>query len=208
MSAKTYVHDHTLAPFEQEVRVMEWYALYAGTNPKKLLKFNAYMMTVVPEVIANSMCRSIATSGDPVGHVKRCLSRVKQCALAIKELLDQGNHAMLMDQVTNEAYGAKLDTRENWLSDKTGKWAEDQEHAIIDRVLFNWMFENRRRTFFGTITMFVEFGFSGIPQAINFTLPDKAWEGFQELYRKFDETEELTELMALANAAQDASEKQ
>lgn len=193
-----YVFDETLSPFNQELHVLDWFQRNFTTNPKKLKKMNERIRPQLPTWIQKSLCDTLARSADPVKFMRHAFRDLAAYPAIMARLIAEGNHGMIM--MGPEVFGFSLDTNEKWLNaDKTGKWTQDDESDIIDKALQYWMIKERRRKVTCRITLFADFGFSGIPYETTHKLSDRLWNELLPHWKKEDEARDNLELQYLLN---------
>jgi len=196
--AKEYVFPTDLTPFEQELHVLAWFRENFTTNPKKLKKMNIYICPLLPLFLQENLCLKLGATRDPVGFLKQAFQDLDAYPVIMQGLIDDGNHGMIMEGA--KIYGVVVDTREKWLDPvKDGRWTEEDEDEIMDKVLLTWMAKERRQRFQGRLVLFTQFGFSGTPQAVDHKFSEQTWAELQEVYKKEDAERTRLELEYLLN---------
>ena len=193
-----YVFPVDLPAFQQELHILSWFQENFTTNPKKLKKLGERVRPLLPEWIQKSLCDTLIRSNDPVRFMKRAFKDLAAYPAIMAGLIADGNHGMIM--LGAEIYGISLDTNEKWLNpNKDGRWSLEDESDIIDKALLHWMAKNRMRTFNGRLTLFTEFGFSGIPYEAPHRFDDTTWAKLTEIWAKEDNERTNLELQYLLN---------
>jgi hypothetical protein len=204
---KDYVFDSSLPAFEQELHVLGWFKDNFTTNPKKLKKMSARVRPLLPEFIQKSLCDALDRSTDPVKLLQMAFKDLAAYPGIMADLIALGNHGMIIEG--QNIYGFNLDTNEKWLNpNKDGKWSPEDESEIIDKVLLRWMAKERRRTFNGRLTLFPEFGFSGIPFHAPYRFGDDTWSKLTALYEKEDNERTNIELHHYLNLEKDTGNEE
>lgn len=193
-----YVFPVDLPPFQQELHILSWFQENFTTNPKKLHKMNLRVRPLLPHWIQASLCDTLTRSHNPVKFLQQAFKDLAAYPAVMARLIDEGNHGMIMDGPN--IYGFSLDTNEKWLNPKKdGKWSLEDEHEIIDQALIRWMVKERLRRFDGRLTLFSEFGFSGVPYQVNQYLRDDMWGELKAIWKKEDAERDNLELQYLLN---------
>jgi hypothetical protein len=198
---KDYVFDSSLPAFEQELHILNWFKENFTTNPKKLKKMSARVRPLLPAFIQASLCDALERSTDPVKMLQLAFKDLAAYPAIMAGLISEGNHGMIIDG--SNLYGISLETNEKWLNpNKDGKWSGEDESDIIDKALLRWMAKTRRRTFNGRVTLFPEFGFSGIPFHAPYRFDDETWERLTALWVHEDNDLMNLELQRLLNSGE------
>jgi hypothetical protein len=195
---KEYVFDGSLPAFQQELHILGWFQENFTTNPKKLKKMSARIRPSLPSWIQASLCDALERSTDPVKMLQMAFKDLAAYPAIMAGLIADGNHGMIMEG--NNIYGISLDTNEKWLNpNKDGKWSLEDESDIIDKALLHWMAKERKRVFKGRLTLFPEFGFTGVPYHAPHRFDDKTWAKLTEIWAKEDNERTNLELQYLLN---------
>lgn len=164
MTQPAFVVDETLPPLEQENQVLQYFLDNWTTNPKKLVKMARRIQPGIPDFIQRSIIYNVVTARYPVKFLEEAFKEMHDFPILMKQLMDDGNHGMIMDD--NLIYGIEIKANQRWLKEND-KWNPEDEIDIIDDVVERWMEKEKRKAFTGRILLFREFGFSGIPRKVN-----------------------------------------
>lgn len=156
--------DETLTPLEQENIVMEYLKANFSTNPKKLVKMVRRIEGNIPMFIRRSVIHTLLTIKNPVKYLEECLLEMLDYPVLIKQLIEEGNHGMIIDN--DKLFGFEVKANPRWLR-VDDKWNVEDEKDIIDEVVEQHMTKYKLREFTGRIMLFRDFGFSGMPYKIN-----------------------------------------
>lgn len=192
-----YVFHPDMEPFDQEIHLLNFFEANFIPNAKKMLKMARRLRHLHPMFIQRSFFDTLEQTRDPLKWLKRCFVEAKDYPIIMKELMEQGNHGMIMEGL--DIHGFALDTgvATRWLSRKDLPWVEEQEREIIDTALLMWMSVNRRREFRGRIVLFRDFGFSGISYEVDQYLSDYHWGELEKIWAKEDHEKAVAEIRAI-----------
>jgi len=150
----------------QESAILDQFEAMGVKNPKKIVKLAQRLYAESTHPVQKRLCRDISISADPVKYVTRCIGLIRDCAVIMKQFMDDGCHGMIFTgRDGDEVYPIKLDTRENWLTENK-QWDPEQEMIIQNQAADAWLREHDKGYFYGKVVLFPNFGFSGIPRII------------------------------------------
>lgn len=132
-------------------------------NPKRLKAKVAMEAHRFHDRVKRGMLSILLESADPVKYIDRCIKEVDEIGLVIKQFQEEGCHGIIRHG--DDIYPVKLDTRANWLSEGV-EWDLEQEKEIMYEAVETWKAETGKKSVVVLITLFSNFGFSGIPRAI------------------------------------------
>jgi len=203
---KDYVFDGSLPAFEQELHILGWFKENFTTNPKKLKKMSVRVRPSLPDWIQASLCDALERSTDPAKLLEMAFKDLAAYPGIMAGLIAEGNHGMIIEG--SNIYGIALDTNEKWLNpNKDGKWSSEDESDIIDKALLHWMAKTRRRSFNGRVSLFPQFGFTGIPYHAPYRFKDKTWDELSAVWAKEDKERDNRELERLLNLEENTDGK-
>lgn len=157
---------------EQESAVLAMFQDIKNPNAKKVKKLAARLYNELPLEIQKRLCRDIYRADDPVKYMNSCIDKIHDCAILVKQFIEEGKHGMLFTGKNGtDIYPIQLDTRSNWL-DEGKRWDPEQEMIIAHEAADSWMREHNKGYFFGKVVLFPTFGFSGEPRIIEMSCGD------------------------------------
>lgn len=157
---------------EQESAVLAMFQDIKNPNAKKVKKLAVRLYNELPLEIQKRLCRDIYRADDPVKYMNSCIDKIHDCAILVKQFIEEGKHGMLFTGKNGtDIYPIQLDTRSNWL-DEGKRWDPEQEMIIAHEAADSWMREHNKGYFFGKVVLFPTFGFSGEPRIIEMACGD------------------------------------
>lgn len=157
---------------EQESAVLAMFQAIKNPNAKKVKKLASRLSLELPLDIQKRLCRDIYRAYDPVKYMNSCIDKIHDCAILVKQFIEEGNHGMIFTGKNGtDIFPVKLDTRANWLEEGK-RWDPEQEMIIAHETASNWMRDHDKGYFFGKVVLFPTFGFSGEPRIIEMTCGD------------------------------------
>lgn len=152
--------------FAQESTILKVFKDANLKNPKKVRSMATRLLKETTLPIQRQLLMDLIAAGNPLEYLRYCIDHVEQCAVIIKQFIDDGCHGMIMTgHKCRTIYPVKLDTRENWLK-ADDLWNEEDELLIQHEAANNFMKEYNKGYFLGKVVLFPHFGFSGIPRVI------------------------------------------
>lgn len=152
--------------FAQESAILKVFKDANLKNPKKVRSMATRLLKETTLPIQRQLLMDLIVAGNPLKYLHYCIDHVEQCAVIIKQFIDDGCHGMIMTgHKCRTIYPVKLDTRENWLK-ADDLWNEEDELLIQHNAAEMWMKEYDKGYFLGKVVLFPHFGFSGIPRVI------------------------------------------
>lgn len=133
-------------------------------NPKKLESFARRLGAKCAPHIVNGLIRNVLSIKNPVQYLEECFEELGQYAVIIKDLVESGNHGMLL--VGKDIIPIQLKCPESWLTDGE-KWIEDDEKEIQLQAAQNWMKDEDIGELECRVVLFPSAGFSGIPREVH-----------------------------------------
>lgn len=137
-------------------------------NPKKVKKLALRLLKEATNRVQIKLLTDIAAAKNSAAKAEYFIKVIRDCAILIQQFIEDGCHGMIM--MRHQVYPVVLDTRENWLTEKK-IWHPDDEEEIQRQAVKNWMKEHKCNYFIGKVTLFPNFGFSGVPRIV------VEWEG-------------------------------
>lgn len=172
MEEKEVVTEIDYDHLEQESAVLEMFISLKNPNAKKVKKLAARLYNELPLEIQKRLCRDIYRADDPVKYMTSCYNKIHDCAILIKQFIEDGSHGMIFTGKNGtDIYPVTLDTRTNWLTEGK-RWDPEQEMIIQHQAAQSWMAEHDKGYFFGKVVLFPTFGFSGEPRVIEMACGD------------------------------------
>lgn len=157
---------------EQESAVLAMFQEIKKPNAKKVKKLAARLHNELPLEIQRRLCRDIYRADDPVKYMNSCIDKIHDCAILVKQFIEEGKHGMLFTGKNGtDIYPIQLDTRSNWLEEGK-RWDPEQEMIIQHEAAQDWMQTHDKGYFFGKVVLFPTFGFSGEPRIIEMSCGD------------------------------------
>jgi len=186
--------------FEQEMYLCRWLEDNLPTGQKKMGAILKSIYPKCPSFMQRGFFKKSMSCSNPLGYVKKAISRGKDIAFAMEKIIERGEHGMIFNGEV--LHGVTIKANKKWLADKDGKWALDQEEDISKELIKQWMITHRFKEWGGRIVLFSNFGFSGVPVNAEWKIPDDDWEKLKEIWKKEDSekaTREIEKLMAQIN---------
>jgi len=189
-----FVWPHEADPFDQELYLYNYFRKHFKTNKTKLLLFAERIRPLCPESIQKGFFYNLFCVKDPVGWMKRNFTQMDEFPVVMQDLIDDGNHGMIMDG--EEIHGVSIKTNPSWIKSRDDRWAQEQEDEIINEIVLLWMSANRRESFNGRIAMFRQFGFSGCTFGVDKKFSAETMEKLRVIWGKedLDEIKKYSEL--------------
>lgn len=159
-----FVVDETQTPLEQENQVLRYFQEANTTNPKKLVKMARRIEHTVPAFIKRSIIDTVIESVYPAKFLAEAYKQMHDFPIIMQQLIDEGNHGMILDGAKIHGFEVKANPR--WLREND-KWCLDDETEVMNNVVEEWMTAQKRRVFTGTIVLFQQFGFTGMPRKVD-----------------------------------------
>lgn len=162
----------------QESAILDIFEKAGTKNPKKVKKLALRLLKETTSRIQIKLLTDIASAKNSATQAEYYIKVIRDCAILIQQFIEDGCHGMIM--MRHQVYPVVLDTRENWLSEKK-IWHPDDEEEIQRQAVKNWMVEHKQNYFIGKVTLFPNFGFSGVPRIVVDSIGE---EGKEELKRQ------------------------
>lgn len=154
-----------MGALEQESAILKVFKEFEfKKNPKKVKKL-ALKVWQDPEStdIQKTLALQIAQAKNSTQAADALVKRVEDCAMIIESFIAAGCHGMIMhDEVV---YPVHIKANPKWLS-PDDPWDIEDEQLIRCEAANQWMREHNYGYFAGRVTLFPQFGFSGIPEMI------------------------------------------
>ena len=147
----------------QESAILDIFEKEGLKNPKKVKKLALRLLKEATNRIQIKLLTDIAAAKNSAAQAEYYIKVIRDCAVLIQQFIEDGCHGMIM--MRHQVYPVVLDTREKWLTEKK-IWHPDDEQEIQRNAVKNWMKEHGRNYFIGKVTLFPNFGFSGVPRII------------------------------------------
>lgn len=153
-------------PLMEENEVLRYFQDHFTTNPKKLKKLACRLHPKVSPFIRRGIIYNILQATDPVAYLRKCFVDMEAYTVIIKDLIEDGNHGMII--IGDEIHGIEIETtiRTDWLKTGATRWEAEQEIEIQHAVVKAFVTKNQIAHFHGKVVLFPAFGFSGMPREI------------------------------------------
>jgi len=113
--------------------------------------------------IQRSLALQIAQSRNAAAAADELVKRIEDCAMIVESFIESGCHGMIMHD--DNVYPVYINTREAWLNPED-PWDIEDEQLIRCQAAHQWMKDHDYGYFAGRVTLFPQFGFSGIPEMV------------------------------------------